>query len=437
MIGLIDCNNFFVACERVFSPALRNRPVAVLSNNDGCIVALSNEAKALGLRRGNPYFKVSDICKANNVAVFSGNHRLYGDISSRVMAVLGSMARNIEIYSIDEAFILFDEFESEDSLCRFGHEIVRRIRRATGISCALGIAPTKTLAKIAATFAKKYPGYKSVCMIHDEISRRKALSLTPIGDVWGIGRRLTPKFNSKGVDTALKLADMPLDRYEHINVTLRHTWQELNGISCIKLEEHEPAKKQMCCSRSFGKMLSEFEQIHQAVTFFAATVSRKLREQRLCAVSLTVFIHTNSHRDDLDQYYNSSFINLEEATADTFTITEAAIRCLKKIYRKGYFYKKAGILVNETVSADAVKKSLFIDHARRQRRQKLMDTIDLVNASSITHDNVRLASYAPAEEIVRSEYFSKLYSTRMADIITVKCHSPKNSISQPFQSYGL
>lgn len=425
MIGLIDCNNFFVSCERVFMPALRGKPVGVLSNNDGCLVALSNEAKALGLKRGQPYFQVKALCDRNDVAVLSGNHRLYGDMSSRVMATLSYMVPEIEIYSIDEAFIHLDGIEA-DRLTDTGREIVRRVRRDTGIPTSLGIAPTKTLAKVAARFAKKYPGYRSVCLIGGEEARRKALSLTPIADVWGIGRRLRRRFEDIGVETALQFADMDIEKVRRLlNVTGERTWRELNGEPCIALEDSEPAKRQMCCSRSFGSMLTEFEELRQAVALFATIVSRKLREQHSAAVSISVFVHTNAFRKDMEQYFNSAHHKLAEATADTMALADAATECLRSVYRRGYSYKKAGILVNEIVDENAVRRSMFESDAERRRRQRLMHILDGINATSIAHDTVHIASCRPSESISKSEHRSRLYSTRMGDIITIKCSNTK------------
>ena len=233
MTGLIDCNNFFVSCERVFNPRLRDVPVAVLSNNDGCIVALSNEAKTLGLKRGDPFFKVRGICERANVAVLSGNHRLYGDISSRVMTTIASVTGDVSIYSVDEAFIDFSKFK-EDDAAEIGREVVRRVRRNTGIPTSLGIASTKTLAKIASRFAKRYPAYKGVCMIDNEYRRRRALELTPIGNVWGIGRRLIKRFSAYGINSALQFADMTAENVDKlVNITGHKTWSELNGMPCI------------------------------------------------------------------------------------------------------------------------------------------------------------------------------------------------------------
>lgn len=419
MIALIDCNNFFVSCERVFNPALRERPVAVLSNNDGCVVAMSNEAKALGIKRGDPYFKISSLCTRNNVAVLSGNHRLYGDMSSRVMAILSSIVPEIEIYSVDEAFLHLDI--EADKAVEFGREIVRRVRRATGIPTSIGIASTKTLAKVAARFAKKYPGYRSCCMINTDDARRKALSLTDISDIWGIGRRMMRRLRPTAISTALQLADLPREQVcSRFNIVFQRTWNELNGVPCIDFEDVEPPRKQMCCSRSFGTLLTDINDLHQAVALFATIVSRKLRERRLAAVSLSVFIHTNAFRDDLAQYFNSASRRLDEATSDTIAIIKTAHECLEAIYRRGYSYKKAGIMITEIVDERAIRRSLFSDKKERDRRRRLMSVIDNLNSKSIAHDTVHPASYLPVEVLSRSEHRSRLYSSRLSDVIIVK-----------------
>lgn len=424
MFGLIDCNNFFVSCERVFDPALRDKPVVVLSNNDGCIVALSNEAKAIGLHRGDPYFKVSALCARHNVSALSGNHRLYGDMSSRVMATVSTFVPDIEVYSIDEAFLHLDDNLSADDAIDLGRNIVRTVRRNTGIPTSLGIAPTKTLAKVAARFAKKYPGYRSACIISDDTARRKALSLTAVGDVWGVGRRLAPRFNRIGIETALQLADMDGDMIRnHFNINVQRTWRELNGTPCSDLEPDEPQQKQMCCSRSFGSMLSSFDELRNAISLFANILARKLRERKLAAVSLSVFIHTNAFREDLDQYYNSTCRQLPEATNDTLAITSTAIDCLRAIYRNGYAYKKAGIYISEIVDARATQKSLFISDSHRQQRLKLMQALDAINTGSTAHDRVHIATYTPVDQIVKTEHSSRFYSTQLKDIIVV--NTPK------------
>ena len=424
MIGLIDCNNFFVSCERVFRPGLQNRPVIVLSNNDGCAVALSNEAKALGLRRGDPFFKIEPVCRRNGVEVFSGNHRLYGDMSARVMATIASVVPDIEIYSVDEAFVHFDGYPDEE-LETLGREIVRRVRRHTGIPTSLGIASTRTLAKVAARFAKKYRGYRGVCRIAREEARRKALDLTAIGDVWGVGRKLRRRFDNMGVRTALQFADMPAaDVARMLNVAGERTWRELNGEACIPDDGTEAQhRQQICSSRSFNPMLTSYDGLRQAVSLFATIASRKLREQGSAAVSLSVFIYTNSFRSDLEQYFNSSHIPLPEPTDDTRAICHAASKALESIFREGYQYKKAGVIITEIIPRQAVRRSLFGSQESRDRSMRLMSVIDSINSASVSHDTVHVASYHPVDGLVRHERPSRLYTTRFSDILTVNCNA--------------
>jgi DNA polymerase V len=419
MIGLIDCNNFFVSCERVFNPALRNRPVIVLSNNDGCAVAMSNEAKALGIKRGSPYFQIRQLCEQNGVFAFSGNHRLYGDMSTRVMATIAGIVPEIEIYSVDECFMHFDGWQTEQ-LPNVGRDIVRRVLRNTGIPTSLGIASTKTLAKIASKFAKKHPAYHGVCLIDNETKRRKALELTPIDDVWGIGRRLAVKMRAAHINTALQFADLPKERVQRlVNITGERTWRELNGEPCIGFEAEVANRKQICCSRSFGKAITDFAQLSEAVAAFTAIAARKLRQQKSCAVSLSVFIHTNAFREDQEQYYNCSHRTLDEATNDTMTLTAAAVDALRHIYRRGYAFKKAGVMITEIIDSAKVQPSLFGSAADRERRAKLMNVVDQINAGSMARDTVHVATQAPIESCVRSEKMTRQYTTRLSDIIIV------------------
>lgn len=419
MFGLIDCNNFFVSCERVFNPSLTNRPVIVLSNNDGCIIALSNEAKAIGLRRGNPFFQVRHIIESNNVAVFSGNHRLYGDMSSRVMSTLSSIVPDIDIYSVDEAFIDFNSIECTD-IMSFGHRIVTTVRRHTGIPVSLGIAPTKTLAKVAAHFAKKYTGYKSVCIIDSDNKRRKALSMLPVKNVWGIGRRLDKKLAWENIDTALDFANTPIERIKRIlNVNGERTWLELNGQACIEHEVNEPDNKQICSSRSFGTMLTDYHQLEEAIAAFVTITSRKLRSSHNCASSISVFIMTNHHRDDMPQYNASATRTLEEPASDTMTLCNAAFDALKSIFRKGYHYKRAGVIINEIVNGEYIQHSMFRSESERRKRSAVMKVIDQLNCTDSMRDKVHIAVHTPTTSFVRQELRSPLYSTRMSDIITV------------------
>jgi DNA polymerase V len=421
MYGLIDCNNFFVSCERVFNPRLRNKPVIVLSNNDGCAVALSNEAKALGLKRGMPYYQIKDVCERNDISVLSGNHKLYGDMSSRVMATIAGEIESMEIYSVDEAFLNLDVW-SQDSLVEHGRDLVRRIRRATGIPTSLGIASTKTLAKVSARFAKKYPGYHGVCFIDNDDKRRKALQLTEISDVWGIGRRLRPKLNNIGIETAAQFADLSeSDISKIMNVVGERTWRELNGEPCISLEQEESQSKQICSSRSFGKLISSYDELAQSISLFATIATRKLREQGLVAASVSVFIHTNAFRKDLPQYFNSSNCKLLEPSNDTITIAKAAEQCLRSIFREGYQYKKAGVMITDVTDERYIQTSLFAQPGDRERRRRLMTVLDNINSTSIAHDQVHVASYKTVNELTKCGNRSPLYTTHLSDIITVNC----------------
>lgn len=420
MIGLADCNNFFVSCERVFRPGLVNKPVIVLSNNDGCAVALSNEAKALGFRRGDPYFKIKDKAMREGVTAFSGNHRLYGDMSQRVMSILRSLAGGIEVYSIDEAFIFIDD--STGDLSEYGQFVVHTVRRDTGIPISLGIAPTKTLAKIASRFAKKYAGYKGACVIDTHEKARKALELTAVEDIWGVGRRNAPKLRRQGITTALQLAEMEAERVSALfNVVGVRMWKELNGIACIGPETVAPQRKTMTCSTSFEKDIYEHDELKKAIVTYATTVAQRLRRHSLVAGEIEVFLCTNRFHTGQPQYCNSCSEKLEDPTADTAQIAAAALRALERIYRRGYGFKKAGITVTQCIDAGAVTHSLFADMADIERRRRLMAVMDRLNASPDNRHCVRLAGMdSGLTGLTRREHASRLYTTRLSDIIRIR-----------------
>ena len=395
MIGLIDCNNFFVSCERLFRPDLTGKPVVVMSNNDGCAVAMSNEAKALGIKRGLPIYQLRQIINRYNVTTISSNHRMYGNISSRVMATIESIVPEMDIYSIDEAFIDMSLWEGK-ALDETAHKIVAKVRRDVGIPTSLGIAPTKTLAKIAARFAKKYPGYRGVCIIDNDDKRRKALALTGIDEVWGIARRLGKRLRQYNINTALDFAELPLSEVRKIiNVMGERSWRELNGEPCIDHEAAEPLNKQICTSRSYKKSIEDPELLKEAVADYSAKVARRLREQGGCAKSVTVFIQTNSFRPELPQHFGSTTIQLDEATDDTLAIISAAVRAVDSLFRPGYAYRRAGVTVNEIVSHNAVQQNLFSVPGLREKRQRLMTAIDSINAGEDTRGMVRSASSVP------------------------------------------
>ena len=419
MYALVDCNNFFVSCERVFQPQLEGRAVVVLSNNDGCVVARSNESKAMGIKMGTPFFKVKHFVESGALEVRSSNYALYGDLSARVMSILAETVPHIEIYSIDEAFLHLDGISREavPGLCR---DLVARIRRWVGIPVSIGVAPTKTLAKIASHFAKNYPGYKGVCMMDSDAKRLKALELTPIEDVWGVGRRLAPRMHASGIRTALDYVTRPESWVRsNFNIPGVRTWEELQGRACVE-EDREERRKSICTSRSFADMISDEDELCLRVSDFAASCAHKLREEGSAACEVTTFLYTNRFREDMRQYFPSATVRLAVAANSTHEIVGAALRTFRTIYRPEYMYKKAGVIVNAIVPADAVQSSLFDnDEELRDRQERLSKVMDAVNAGG--NSLLRLASQRSGHyaDGIRSEYRSRLYSTSLDDIIEI------------------
>ncbi len=415
MFGLIDCNNFFVSCERVFRPDLLGHPVVVLSNNDGCAIARSNEAKALGIKMGQPAFQLKQLIEQHRIAVFSSNYTLYGDMSARVMSIISENVPQLEVYSIDEAFINLEGIADIQAL---GSQLVRRVTKGTGIPVSLGIAPTKTLAKIANKFAKKYPAYKNVSIIDNEEKRIKALQLTPVEDVWGIGRRLCKKLHQRNVHTAYDFSQLPRSWVrKEMSVVIERTWQELNGIACIEMDSAPSPKKQICTSRSFGQLIGDYENIAEAVATYAATCATKLRKQKSYAASLIVFIQTNGFREDLPQHWQSINVQIPVPTSDTLEIVANALKGLKQIYLEGYKYKKAGVILSEITSAAQLGLFDTIDH---EKRNKLMQSLDQIN-EKFPH-SVKLAIQGKGRDWkLKQESLSACYTTKLKDIITIEC----------------
>ena len=419
MYALVDCNNFFVSCERVFQPQLEGRPVVVLSNNDGCVVARSNESKAMGIKMGTPFFQVRHYVDNGALEVRSSNYALYGDLSDRVMSILAEAVPRIEIYSIDEAYLHLEGISQEQipQLCR---SLVEKIRKWVGIPVSIGVAPTKTLAKIASHFAKTYKGYKGVCMIDTDAKRLKALELTPIGDVWGVGRRLAPRMQSAGIKTALDYVNRP-QKWVHSNFNLPgvRTWEELRGRACIE-DEKDERRKSICTSRSFADMISDKEELCLRVSDFAAMCAHKLREEGSSAGEVTTFLYTNRFREDMDQYFPSVTIRLPVAANSTHEVVGAAIKAFDMIYRPEFMYKKAGVIVSGIIPSDAVQASLFDDNEHlRERQERISRIMDEFNSAG--HSVLRLAAQRAGHysEGIRSEYRSRLYSTSLDDIIEV------------------
>ena len=418
--ALVDCNNFFVSCERAFQPELEGKPVVVLSNNDGCVVARSNESKAMGIKMGTPFFKIRDKVESGNLIVRSSNYSLYGDLSSRVMSILAEAVPKIEIYSIDEAYLCVDGIDKKklEVLCP---ELVRRIRKWVGIPVSIGIASTKTLAKVANHFAKKYPGYKGVCRIVTEDQRVKALKLTPIGDVWGIGRRVAPRLLAMGLTTAYDYVSMPQDWvYKNLGLGGLRVWNELNGKESVE-EERDEARQSICTSRSFAETITDIQELSARVSDFAAKCAEKLRHDGTAAYCINTFLYTNRFREDKPQDFPDATIRLDMPASSTQEVVSAALKALKLIWKPGFEYKKAGVVVFDIVNRDERQLTLFeTDSAKKEKQDVLSQVMDNVNVSS-GQNVLRVATQRPGHyaDGIRREHASRLFSTDWDRIIEI------------------
>ncbi|WP_295939937.1 Y-family DNA polymerase [uncultured Alistipes sp.] len=418
MYGLCDCNNFFASCERVFRPEYNGRPVVVLSNNDGCVIARSNEAKAMGIRMGHPFFQIRELVLQKKVKAFSSNFHLYGDMSRRVIWTLRRMVPAAEVYSIDEAFLDLRGIQT-DELQELGHNICRTVRRDTGIPVSIGIAPTKTLAKIAAKLCKDYPKLQGTCLMHRPEDIEKVLRRFPIEDVWGIGRKHRRKLQAAGILTAWDFTQRPSAWIRgRMGVTGLRTWRELQGEPCIDFENAPAPKQQITVSRSFARQLFEYEDIHSSVAMFTSMCAEKLRRQQSLCAEITVFILTNRHREDLPQYYESETIRATVPTDDTLELVPLATKALERIFRKGYGYKKAGVTLSEISSRSGRQTDMF-DAVDRPKHARLMQVVDTANSYYGRHKIV-VASQGFGPLKMNRNYLSKGYTTNWKEIITVK-----------------
>ena len=419
MIALADCNTFFASVERVFHAGLRGKPVCVLSSNDGNIVALTAEAKALGIRRGAPFFQVKDVIEKNNVAVFSGNIMLYEAMSKRVQSIMRKTVERTENYSIDEQFLYLDGYEKNYDLVKLMRGMVRQIALWTDIPVSVGIARTKTLAKVASKFAKKYRGYESVCMIDTEEKRRKALSMFELADIWGIGPRSFAKLQALGITTPLQFADKPGDWIlRQFHKPGYQTWLELNGHPCIDTSEII-RRRTISTSRSFGKMISDAEQLRASVATFAASCCNTLRAQESAAGSVSVFACSNRFREDLQQYSNIATMRLDSPSSDTLEITEAAIRLADRIYRPGIQFKKSGVILSDIIPG-LTHHILFDPIPKRDERAELSTAIDRMNRKyGLKAVGLAVAGYGNADWKNRKEHLTPNYLTDIDQIMTV------------------
>lgn len=414
-IALVDCNNFYVSCERVFRPDLDGKPVLVLSNNDGCVVARSNEVKALGVKMGEPWFKLRHLVAQHGIIAFSSNYALYADLSNRVMSILSRFSPIQEVYSIDESFLDLTGFTD---IGPRAYDIRKTVLQWTGITVCVGIGPSKTLAKLANHVAKKHPNSKGVFDFNRLTERQVAsvLANLEIGEVWGIGRKLTAALNNDGITSVLQLrdADVPSLRAKH-GVVMEKTIRELRGDACIDIEDLAPPKKQIVSSRSFGQSVTEFDDLQDALAHFVSNAAAKLRHQQCVAGVIQVFIMTDRFRQDQPQYCPSVSIPMTTPTSDSMSLGGWAVCGLKSIFRAGFHYKKAGIILSDIGPEWIVQADLFSRHDESER-QSLMTTMDMINAK-YGRGTLKLSSDGSRRRWeMKADRKSQAYTTRWDDI---------------------
>lgn len=419
MIALIDCNNFYASCERVFNPSLNDKPVVILSNNDGCVIARSNEAKKAGIGMGIPAFKAKELFAQNNVAIYSANFALYGDMSRRVMSILSDYTPHQEVYSVDECFL---DLSGMQNLKDYGIKMIKHVGRWTGIPIGVGIAPTKALAKVANRIAKKYPSQTNGCHIIDsEEKRQKALKWLPIEDVWGIGRRNAAKLQAVGITKTIDFANMP-ESWVRSNMTITgvNLQRELNGTRCIDFAEEEKSKS-YSVTRTFEKEYETWDEVRERVVTFASMAAVKIRKQQSFCSRLSVFLQTNYFKDTEEALSRSMEVKLPFPTSSTLEIVDFALSGLKEIYEKNRYYKRAGVTLYNFIDEDQYQPYLFPEMNSNPRHKKLMDAIDKINHFSPS-GGVRLASQDARMFKMHQQRLSKRYTTDFKDILMVNCH---------------
>ena len=405
-IALVDCNSFYVSCERLFNPSIIKKPVIVLSNNDGCVISRSAEAKALDIKMGEPYFKVKKIVKKNDVKVFSSNYSLYGDISRRVMKTLKQFSPRIEIYSIDEAFLDLSSIKNED-LLEFGNKIRKTILKWTGIPTSIGIAATKTLSKAANYVAKKEKS--GIVNLINSKQTDEILSKININNVWGVGRQLTKFYIKNGIKTAYQLKNTHSGWIKkNTNVFGSRTAMELKGISCISLEIYQEKRKNCCVSRSFGRKVTKLEELSESITTHCLNAAEKIRLDNQTTKQITVFIRTSPFQKNKNYYANSKDIDLPIRTNDSIELVKQALIALKYIYKKGYKYQKVGIILSGLNDVDIYKKNLFSSINSEEKRIKLMKAIDYTNIKYGRHTLSIAQAGLKKKWSVKRQYSSKI-----------------------------
>lgn len=420
--ALIDGNNFYVSCERVFNPKLEGKPVVVLSNNDGCVVARSQEVKALGVRMGTPWFQMRDLARKYGIIALSSNYTLYADMSNRMMAVLRKFSPDQEIYSIDECFLGLDSFNTD--LTAYAQAIRQRMRRWTGLPVCVGIGPSKTLAKLANHIAKKRLEWSGVCDLGNmpEHALNELLASIEVGEVWGVGNRIREKLAQMKIHTvlALKQADAALIR-RRFSVLTERTVMELRGISCLKVEEVAPTKQQIMCSRSFGAPVIHHGELREAVISYASRAAEKLRRQSCVSGAVHVFICTSPFREQDAQYSRGLTVTLLEATSNTLKLVQAVSWGLKRIYRPGYCYAKAGVMLMDLAPAGSQQNSLFAEEMGQENASQLMQTVDTINRR-MGKDTIFLAGAGIGKSWrMKQGNKSPCYTTQWDELAVAQC----------------
>lgn len=421
MFALCDVNSFYASCETVFRPDLKGRPVVVLSNNDGCVIARSPEAKPF-VKMGEPYFKQKDMFRRHGIIAFSSNYELYADMSNRVMTTLEELSPRCEIYSIDEAFCDLTGVRNCRDLTDFGREIRETVLRRTHLTVGVGIAQTKTLAKLANHAAKKWQRQTGGVVDLSNLERqRKLMALLPVDEVWGVGRRISKKLEAMGIKTVLQLADTDI-RFirKHFNVVLERTVRELRGEPCLGLEEFAPVKQEIVCSRSFGGRITEYHEMRQAICSYASRAAEKLRGEHQYCRFISAFVKTSPFASNEPYYGNSASVKLLTPTQDSRDIITAATKCLDAIWRDGHRYQKAGVMLGDFYSQGVAQLNLFDDNAPRKNSEKLMEVLDHLNAK-----DGRGTLYFAGQGIqtawqMKREMLSPRYTTRFSDLLCVR-----------------
>ena len=423
MYALADCNNFFVSCERVFRPDLWDKPVLVLSGNDGCVVSRSNEVKALGIKMGVPLYQIRDLVEKHHIACFSSNFSLYGDLSARVMSLLRKHTTRFEQYSIDEGFITLDHVPPAERKT-YCENLVREIYQGTGIPVSMGIAPSKTLCKVASKYAKKFPGYNGACMIDTDEKRLKALAKFEIGDVWGVGRQTAAKLAALGISTALQFAEMSESRVQ----SLLHkpgllTWRELHGIDCIDTSEMV-SKQSITTSRTFANPITTLPLMEQQLANFCDTCARKLRMQKSLCTQLIVFAYTSRFRTDIEQCQIVQTVNLSIPTSDTRELLSYMLNAFRPYFREGVQFKKAGVIFSRIVPEGSRFIGTLFDERDRTRDAALQRTIDKIRDKA-GRNAILLATQLPtskeqAAQVYKSEHQSPRYTTELSQVLTIR-----------------